>query len=478
MKSKLIKRTAVALVATMLAGVAFAWKRDVTIDRAVNSPIITVKFKDVRATLVEFFINGVSAGTRAIGSDETAGAVEFKLDTDLLEDGDNKIEARLYDSTGKLVATESSTIRASVADNSPISLQNLSSNEKVQGAVELKLEIDREFKEMYVSFFINGAWKAMRNTPPFTYTWDTTLYPNGWHEVQAWLVDEDNHTFKTKKIKVFVNNPGGRTDRTMSVTTAAGTTAIKTAPEAVKTVANTATAVAVPARLVSTTITAIVGKTKGLQHVKPLPGIQTDQRILTPTGKRVVAPKVTTPVAKPVAPKVQPPKVVAPKPVAPKVVAPKAPKTTLPKVTAPVVKPAANAASAAKTVAVAYGTRLPNIGSYSILMNGKPVSFDVLPKVVKGIPFTPFRYLFEEAGGKVKWSHSTKVVTADGLGKEIIITIGERRALIDQKWVNMELAAYIEGSRTIVPLSFIKDSLNVNVDFDPETNHVLITNKK
>jgi hypothetical protein len=41
----------------------------------------------------------------------------------------------------------------------------------------------------------------------------------------------------------------------------------------------------------------------------------------------------------------------------------------------------------------------------------------------------------------------------------------------------METAPYIDRGRTIVPLSFIDDALNVNVDYDKETGHVLITSK-
>jgi hypothetical protein len=36
----------------------------------------------------------------------------------------------------------------------------------------------------------------------------------------------------------------------------------------------------------------------------------------------------------------------------------------------------------------------------------------------------------------------------------------------------------LERGRTIVPLSFIRDSLNVEVEYDPSTGHVLITTKK
>jgi hypothetical protein len=67
---------------------------------------------------------------------------------------------------------------------------------------------------------------------------------------------------------------------------------------------------------------------------------------------------------------------------------------------------------------------------------------------------------------------------ADADGRQIIVRIGDRFAAINDLQVELEITPFLEKGRTIVPLSFIRDSLEVNVDYDPVTGHVLITSVK
>jgi len=52
---------------------------------------------------------------------------------------------------------------------------------------------------------------------------------------------------------------------------------------------------------------------------------------------------------------------------------------------------------------------------------------------------------------------------------------GNKDAKVDGKNVEMEVTPFIDHGRTIVPLSFIQETLNLNIEFDPATGHVLIT---
>jgi hypothetical protein len=124
------------------------------------------------------------------------------------------------------------------------------------------------------------------------------------------------------------------------------------------------------------------------------------------------------------------------------------------------------------------GQRLPDIGTFTIVLNSKMLDFDVNPKVVNGVPLAPIRHLIEQYGGEVSWEHATKIVKALAEGKSIRIKIGDRIALVDDNPYELEVIPYIESGRTIVPLSFVKDTLNVQVQYDPATGHVLITSVK
>lgn len=105
------------------------------------------------------------------------------------------------------------------------------------------------------------------------------------------------------------------------------------------------------------------------------------------------------------------------------------------------------------------------------------VRLDVPARVQEGIALSPFRHLYEAAGGKVKWTHEDKTVNANGAARSATVKIGSKTALLNGQKTTLEYAAFIDHGRTIVPLSFISDTLNVNVDVDPKTGHVLITKR-
>ncbi|MEQ1933877.1 MAG: copper amine oxidase N-terminal domain-containing protein, partial [Fimbriimonadaceae bacterium] len=100
------------------------------------------------------------------------------------------------------------------------------------------------------------------------------------------------------------------------------------------------------------------------------------------------------------------------------------------------------------------------------------------PRVQDGIPLTPCRHLFEANGGKVDWTQATKEITATGDGRDIWLRIGDRIGRVNKIDVDLEIAPFIERGRTIVPLSFIQQGLNVNIEYDSATGHVFITSAK
>ena len=187
------------------------------------------------------------------------------------------------------------------------------------------------------------------------------------------------------------------------------------------------------------------------------------------------------------------PKIIAlaPKPIAkhvePKTIAPKfEPKTVeKPKLLVTRIQPklptitATKAVTTASTlVTVTRGQRLPNLGAFVIAYNSQLVNFDVQPRVENGVPLTPFRHLIEKAGGSVDWEEAGQNVKAQADGRKIALHIGDNFALINSQTIGLERASFVERGRTIVPLSFMRDALNVNIEYDKKTGHVLITSTK
>lgn len=449
-----------ATLATVLVSMGFVCQAffndaEILIDRSHNNRTLTIRYIGANATLAELRINGTSVASRALDPRSSTGETNFQLDTARLNDGKNQVEIRLFDGSGKIVGTQRTEILYDRSGNGPVYLSRPASGETIQGHVTIALGFKEELRNVYVSFFINDEFKSLRNLPPYTYVWDTTSVPNGWHEVQAWVVDSTNQTFKTERMKLFVNNPGGRTDRntgpdvppvqsTGQGTANAGDPATGAAA-GVRTGAGTSTATAQsgdpipPVNQVSGTTSASgsVGAAGAMSGTKATDiglGGYTDSRIMTPTGERMANVEL---------------------------------EASIP----------ANVEMTA--VSITYGARVPNIGTFAIFVDGGLVPFDVMPRVdEKGIPLTPFRHLFEHAGGEVEWEHTAKEVNANASGKVVWFKVGDAYARVDDERVLLELAPFIESGRTMVPLSFITRALDVDIEFDPVSGHVLITSAR
>lgn len=467
----MVKRTAfMKMVSMLVVGTAVAAANAlmldarILIDRALNSPTLTVRYSGANTAVVELRLNGVSLGTRTVSPASSAGETAFNLDLARLVDGDNEVEVRLFDRNGKLVGSETTIITSDDGTSVPVRLTNPRVGSTVQGPVEVRLGFGREMRNVFVSFFVNNEFRSMTNYAPFTFLWDTTREPNGWHELEAWVVDDTSSTMKTRKVRVFVNNPGGRTDRRVPIVTPVPSNLPVTAPTAgaaaglrevgpaiSAATAGTVSTVAVPSIstvAASSAVVAAVGASSGLKTPQ-VDGAAT-------AGPRLMTPPTTTVAAAPAA---------------------GAGAMTI-NVAGPTTQQLNSAVSATGTFKIAKGQRVPNIGSFAVLMNGAPVTFDVQPRVEQGVPLTPFRHLMESAGGEVNWENATKTVDARTPDRQIFVRIGDRIARINNLPVELELTPFIEAGRTIVPLSFITEALDVDIEFDAATGHVLITNRK
>jgi hypothetical protein len=446
MRNVFLTKTLFLVVLAVLMGTAQAGLIDgtVLINRAANNRTITVRYDGVSAALVEMRVNGESVASRTVDAKTAGGETNFALNPAMLVDGDNSIEIRLYDGAGKLVATERTSIFVDRKPTGPVFMERPTAGSTVMGPVQLSLGLKQNLRNLYVSFFIDDEFTSLKNYPPYTYLWDTTRVTNGWHEVQAWVVDEANRTFKTEKMRVFVNNPGGRTNRIDPLAPPTGGNTVGD-PAGLKPVATGGETVPVAGATPPTLGAATVSPTMnpvttadpaGTKSPSVGKGDMTGQRTLLPTGTRM-APE---------------------------------PGGTL---SANSTEPENPTKLAIREIKL--GSRLEEVLTFDVTLTGKPFTFDVAPTVVEGVPFAPFRHLFEEAGGKVKWIHDSKEVEAEGLGSTVKFRIGEEFGLLNGTQFLFERAPFLQSGRTVVPLSFVSSTLKMDVQYDPNTGHVLIT---
>jgi LysM repeat protein len=135
----------------------------------------------------------------------------------------------------------------------------------------------------------------------------------------------------------------------------------------------------------------------------------------------------------------------------------------------------ANAITRPSTLRTGEVVRIP--GSFDVMVNNQRVAFDVNPRVEGGIPLAPFRQIFEHAGGSVVYFPDSREVTATSEQKEIKLKIGSKEALVNQVIVVMQREAFIDGGRTIVPISFMEKALDLQAEYDTKSGTISLVKR-
>ncbi|MDI3481878.1 MAG: hypothetical protein PWQ97_1533 [Tepidanaerobacteraceae bacterium] len=115
-----------------------------------------------------------------------------------------------------------------------------------------------------------------------------------------------------------------------------------------------------------------------------------------------------------------------------------------------------------------------NNNAISVFVNGDELKFDVPPVIKEGRVLIPVKAVVSALGAEVKWDPETKTVTITKDGKTIILQLESKTAIVDGQEVELDVPAGIQNGRTIVPLRFIMQAFNSNVEWDGEDNTVII----
>lgn len=96
-----------------------------------------------------------------------------------------------------------------------------------------------------------------------------------------------------------------------------------------------------------------------------------------------------------------------------------------------------------------------------------------------GRTFLPIRAVVEAMGGEVRWRESDKRVSIYLNEDDIQLWIGDKIAKVNGKNKETDVAPYIsDRDRTMLPLRFIAESLDLEVNWDGPSKTVTITMEK
>ena len=111
---------------------------------------------------------------------------------------------------------------------------------------------------------------------------------------------------------------------------------------------------------------------------------------------------------------------------------------------------------------------------YSLMVNGEVVDSDMPPIIMNDRSLVPVRAIFESLGAKVYWYDDERKVLVSYRGNDVELIIDSFIATVNGKEIKMEVPAKIINNRTMVPLRFVGEQLNMNVGFDNDKKEISI----
>jgi hypothetical protein len=122
--------------------------------------------------------------------------------------------------------------------------------------------------------------------------------------------------------------------------------------------------------------------------------------------------------------------------------------------------------------ALVLGATTSLAADIAVVVNGQQIQFDQPPIERSGRVFVPLRGVFEHLGASVVYDNG--VINTTGNGRTIQLRIGSTQATVNGSTRTLDVAPFIVGSRTLVPIRFISESLGASVDWNDNTRTVTI----
>ncbi|HZG77066.1 MAG TPA: stalk domain-containing protein [Paenibacillus sp.] len=96
-------------------------------------------------------------------------------------------------------------------------------------------------------------------------------------------------------------------------------------------------------------------------------------------------------------------------------------------------------------------------------INGTFVASDVKPEIKNNRTMVPLRIISENLGASVEWTKSEVIITKNGM--KVKLKTNNSTAEIDGTNVQLDVKPYVKNNRVFVPLRFIAETFDCNVDY-------------
>ena len=110
-----------------------------------------------------------------------------------------------------------------------------------------------------------------------------------------------------------------------------------------------------------------------------------------------------------------------------------------------------------------------------VTLDGAQIAFDVPPQTINDRTMVPLRAIFEALNASIDWNDSTQTVTATRDGTVVVMRVGDPVITVAGNNVTLDVPPQIVNDRTLVPARAVAESFGVNVDWNGDTQTVILT---
>lgn len=123
-----------------------------------------------------------------------------------------------------------------------------------------------------------------------------------------------------------------------------------------------------------------------------------------------------------------------------------------------------------------FGSLELTLGSRILSLDGVDQEMDVVPDVVTSRTMLPIRAVAEAVGAKVDYDADTQtVVIQNPYGDTVRCPLGSTEMSVNGETYTLDVAAYAKNNRTYLPVRAVSEALDLDVEWVQETSSVIIT---
>lgn len=111
----------------------------------------------------------------------------------------------------------------------------------------------------------------------------------------------------------------------------------------------------------------------------------------------------------------------------------------------------------------------------TIFVDGNKLILDTQPTIQDGTTLVPMRAIFEALGATVNWNQATQTAIGSKGNSTVELSLDSYYGIVNGDYVSLAVPAKSINGRILVPLRFISESFNCNVNWNSSTKIITIT---